>query len=78
MQTRLPARLGAPKLPSPARVISLEQSRGEEERTAGAGRRGTNLGLGLEKGGGVVGGYEMEIRSGLRGCCSVDYESVEC
>lgn len=44
---------------------------------AGAGRRDTSLGLGLEKGGGGWMGYEIEIRSGLRGCCTVDYESVE-
>lgn len=32
MQTRLPARLAAPKLPSLAHVISLEQSREEGKR----------------------------------------------
>lgn len=49
MQTRLPARLPAPKLLSLAHVISLEQSR-EEGREEKGGRRmagGLELGVGV-------------------------------
>lgn len=46
MQTRLPARLPAPKLLSLAHVISLEQSR-EERRKAGRGLMAGGLELGV-------------------------------
>lgn len=49
MQTRLPARLPAPKLFSLAHVISLEQSREQraEERRGGSMAGGLELGVGV-------------------------------
>ncbi|CAG5867559.1 unnamed protein product [Menidia menidia] len=76
MQTRLPARLAAPKLPSLAHVISLEQSREgrEEERMAGAGCHGTNLGLSrggdLARSFGFTQELNREIRGGIVKCIS--------
>lgn len=72
MQTRLPARLPAPKLLSLAHVISLEQSgegegkerRGKERRRRGvdgwrpgAGCRGADLGL--SRGEGLAQGFSL-------------------
>lgn len=47
MQTRLPARLPAPKLLSPAHVISLEQSREERRSVCGVGWSAGGLELGV-------------------------------
>lgn len=58
MQTRLPARLPAPKLLSLAHVISLEQSRERAEER----RRGRSMAEGLELGVGVL----ILVRAGVR------------
>lgn len=65
MQTRLPARLPAPKLLSLAHVISLEQSRERAEER----RRGRSMAEGLELGVGVLILVGAGVRDLAQGFC---------